>query len=148
MAKVINVMDLDRFGHHENVITNGSDKPSASCDLGKMGNNMDLVYGDPTEVESVESTWWDSAYKYRRKFDIYATVSGISVPSGTVIIAHVDVATLYAQSKCLANYNDVRIVRYNAGWGEMSRDYLNTLSHPNLIVTSSKFLFKNNSAIS
>lgn len=147
MAKVINVIDLDRFGHHEHIITNGSNKPSASCDIGMMGCQMDLVYGDPVEVESVESTWWDSAYKYRYKMDIYATVSGVSVPSGTTIMAYVDVDTLYAQSKCLVNYNDIRVVKYSAGWAEIARDYLKVASHPSIITTSSKFLFKTNVAI-
>ena len=140
-------MDLIRFGKPEQVITDGQSHSSVSADVTEFGMPMDMLYGDPSESESVESTWWDSAYKYRRKLDIYPVVSGVSVPSGSVVIAHVDVATLYAQSKCLANYDDIRIVRYNAGWEELPRDYLNVVSHPSLTTTSSKFLFKTNNAI-
>ena len=142
MAKVINILDHFRFGHHEPVITNGSDKPSVSCGLSKFGNQMDLLWGDPTESEPVELTWWDSDYKYRRKMNIYSTVSGVVIPSGTTVIAHVDVDLLEDAGKCLANYNDVRIVRYTGAWEDLPRDYLKTASHLNVSTLSSKFLFK------
>ncbi len=140
-------MNVNRFGHHEYVITDGQSHSSVSTGVSEFGMPMDYLYGDPNEAETVETTWWDSNYKYRRKMDIYSSVSGVSIPSGSIVMASIDVDTLYAQGKCLANYDDIRVVRYNAGWEELVRDFSDVPSHPSLVVNSSKFLFKTNEDI-
>jgi hypothetical protein len=112
----------DRAGLHEWIIPSGTSHQPMGMDEFMGGLPIDMLYGESEDTETTEGSWWDGDYKYRQKLCIYP-LSGIAVPSGTVVNLYVAASGMYESGKCLANGNDIRVVKFLGSWNEVSRDY-------------------------